>query len=294
MTTQQHRRRRTSCTTKRRARARRSSSSTSSAATTAAGSRRCAISPALSLHHLRRARLSAVRRARDVEAYSQAPRRARTSSRCSTRAKIERAHIVGLSMGGFAALHFGLEHPGARAVARRGRRRLWLPRRSIEDYFRDVSLEVARQFEAQGSEKFAKIYALGAVAGAVPEQGSARLAGIRRSLGQHSDARRGQHDARRAGAPAVDLRSRGAAASTMTVPTLVMVGDEDDHCLQPGIFLKKTIPACGLSVVLPKTGHTLNLEEPEHFNRFVGRVHRAASKPGAGCRATRAPCRRRS
>ena len=52
------------------------------------------------------------------------------------------------------------------------------------------------------------------------------------------------------------------------MPTLVIVGDEDDHCLQPGIFLKKTIPACGL-LVLPKTGHTLNLEEPEHFNRFV-------------------------
>jgi pimeloyl-ACP methyl ester carboxylesterase len=55
----------------------------------------------------------------------------------------------------------------------------------------------------------------------------------------------------------------------MPVPTLVMVGDEDDHCLQPGIFLKRTVPACGL-LILPKTGHTLNLEEPEHFNRFVG------------------------
>jgi pimeloyl-ACP methyl ester carboxylesterase len=51
----------------------------------------------------------------------------------------------------------------------------------------------------------------------------------------------------------------------MAVPTLVMVGDEDDHCLQPGIFLKKTVPACGL-IVFPKTGHTLNLEEPTFFN----------------------------
>ena len=49
---------------------------------------------------------------------------------------------------------------------------------------------------------------------------------------------------------------------------LVVVGDEDDHCLQPGIFLKRTVRPAGL-VVLPKTGHTLNLEEPEHFNRFV-------------------------
>ncbi|MEO6985030.1 MAG: alpha/beta hydrolase, partial [Paralcaligenes sp.] len=55
---------------------------------------------------------------------------------------------------------------------------------------------------------------------------------------------------------------------TMTVPLLVMAGDEDDHCLQPGIFLKKTVPACGL-VIFPKSGHTLNLEEPALFNSQV-------------------------
>ncbi len=65
----------------------------------------------------------------------------------------------------------------------------------------------------------------------------------------------------------------------MAVPTLVIVGDEDDHCLQPGLFLKRTIPACGLSV-LPKTGHTLNLEEPAPVQRRAGRVHR----PGRGRR----------
>ncbi len=54
----------------------------------------------------------------------------------------------------------------------------------------------------------------------------------------------------------------------MPVPTLVMVGDEDDHCLMPGLYLKRTLPACGLAV-LPKTGHTLNLEEPALFNYLV-------------------------
>ena len=51
----------------------------------------------------------------------------------------------------------------------------------------------------------------------------------------------------------------------LDTPTLVINGDEDDHCLQPGLFLKRTIPACGL-LVLPKTGHTINLEEPNAFN----------------------------
>jgi pimeloyl-ACP methyl ester carboxylesterase len=49
---------------------------------------------------------------------------------------------------------------------------------------------------------------------------------------------------------------------------LVVVGDEDDHSIQPGIFLKRTVPRAGLAM-FPKSGHTLNLEEPELFNRLV-------------------------
>jgi pimeloyl-ACP methyl ester carboxylesterase len=54
----------------------------------------------------------------------------------------------------------------------------------------------------------------------------------------------------------------------MEVPVLIISGDEDDHCLQPGLFLKRMIPASGLAV-LPKTGHTINLEEPAMFNMLV-------------------------
>ena len=45
-------------------------------------------------------------------------------------------------------------------------------------------------------------------------------------------------------------------------------GDEDEQCLAPGLFLKRTIPRCGLAV-LPKTGHVINLEEPDLFNRLL-------------------------
>jgi pimeloyl-ACP methyl ester carboxylesterase len=54
----------------------------------------------------------------------------------------------------------------------------------------------------------------------------------------------------------------------LEVPTLVMTGDEDDPCLEPGIFMKRKIPTAGL-VVLPKAGHAINLEEPDAFNRAV-------------------------
>jgi pimeloyl-ACP methyl ester carboxylesterase len=54
----------------------------------------------------------------------------------------------------------------------------------------------------------------------------------------------------------------------LAVPTLIIAGDEDDNSSQPSIFLKRTIPASGL-LVLPKTGHTINLEEPAAFNQAV-------------------------
>ena len=72
----------------------------------------------------------------------------------------------------------------------------------------------------------------------------------------------------------------------MHVPTLVVVGDEDDDCLQPGI-LKKHHPACGLSVF--RTGHTLNLEEPAAFTHW-SRVHRPGRSRPLG-RAIRARSR---
>jgi pimeloyl-ACP methyl ester carboxylesterase len=52
------------------------------------------------------------------------------------------------------------------------------------------------------------------------------------------------------------------------MPVLIIAGDEDDGCLEPDLMLKRTIPAAGLAV-LPNTGHTCNLEEPEVFNRTV-------------------------
>jgi pimeloyl-ACP methyl ester carboxylesterase len=60
----------------------------------------------------------------------------------------------------------------------------------------------------------------------------------------------------------------GDRMERLEVPTLVMTGDEDDPCLEPGIFMKRKIPTAGL-VVLPKAGHAINLEEPDAFNRAV-------------------------
>ena len=54
----------------------------------------------------------------------------------------------------------------------------------------------------------------------------------------------------------------------MTVPTLLLVGDEDDPCIEPMLFIKRCVATSGL-VFFPQSGHTINLEEPALFNRTV-------------------------
>src|SRR4029079_6797466 len=48
-------------------------------------------------------------------------------------------------------------------------------------------------------------------------------------------------------------------------PLLVIVGDEDEWCVDASIYLRRTVPTAGLLVV-PRTGHTITSEEPEKFN----------------------------
>ena len=73
--------------------------------------------------------------------------------------------------------------------------------------------------------------------------------------------------ARRPGQAALALRSRGPArADDGANPGDRRRRGRPDPAA--GIYLKRTIPACGL-LVLPKTGHAINLEEPETFNRAV-------------------------
>ena len=55
---------------------------------------------------------------------------------------------------------------------------------------------------------------------------------------------------------------------SLKVPTLILVGDEDGPSLEPSLFMKRCISTSGL-MIFPQTGHTINLEEPELFNRTV-------------------------
>jgi pimeloyl-ACP methyl ester carboxylesterase len=180
--------------------------------------------------------------------------------------KIDKAHIVGLSMGGFCTVHFGLRTP-ERALSLTVAGAGYGCEKEYEDYFRGVSLEVADNFETQGAKEFSKIYALGASRVQFQNKDFRGWQEFADRLATHSN-RGAANTMRGVQARRPSFYDLEEELRKMVVPTLVMVGDEDDHCLQPGIFLKKTIPACGLSV-FPKTGHTLNLEEPAAFNALL-------------------------
>ncbi|MCL8383828.1 MULTISPECIES: alpha/beta fold hydrolase [Xanthobacter] len=208
----------------------------------------------------------------DVEAYSQAIA-ADDAVAVLDGLGIEKAHIVGLSMGGFCTVHFGLRTP-ERALSLTVAGAGYGCEKAHEEYFRGVSLAVAENFEKLGAKEFSKIYALGASRVQFEVKDPRGWREFADRLATHSDI-------------GAAMTMRGVQArrpsfwdleeglKKMMVPTLVMVGDEDDHCLQPGIYLKKMIPACGLSV-FPKAGHTLNLEEPALFNaqlaEFIAQV----------------------
>jgi pimeloyl-ACP methyl ester carboxylesterase len=63
--------------------------------------------------------------------------------------------------------------------------------------------------------------------------------------------------------------------NTFQVPTLIVIGDEDEPCVDPAVFMKRHIPSAGL-LVLPQSGHAVNLEEPALFNAAVLEFFRLA------------------
>lgn len=202
---------------------------------------------------------------RSLQAYSQA-RAVQDMAAVLDAAGVDRAHVVGLSMGGFAALHFGLmfaDRALSLTIAGAGYGALSADRLA----FQAASLAAAAQFESQGSGGYGPAYALGAARIPFLNKDGRGWQAFAQALAGH-DAVGAALTLRgvQARRPALDAMSGTLAG--MRVPALIIAGDEDDHSLQASLFLKRVLPASGL-LVLPKTGHTINLEEPEAFNRAV-------------------------
>jgi pimeloyl-ACP methyl ester carboxylesterase len=178
---------------------------------------------------------------------------------------IKKAHIVGISMGGFATLHFGFAYPEralSLVVAGCG----YGAAPDKRQQFADETARTAGQIAEKGMAEVAKTYGAGPTRVQYEVKDPRGYAEFMQQLSEHStlgaaNTMRGVQARRPSLWELVDKMK------ALDVPTLVATGDEDDPCLEPGLLMKRFIKSAAL-VVLPNTGHALNLEEPDLFNRF--------------------------
>ncbi len=198
--------------------------------------------------------------------------------------EIEQAHIVGLSMGGFTALHMAMWHPDrchSAVVAGVG----YGAHPDARDAFRDECEVIAHAFEAEGSAEVASRYAEGPARVQFQNKDHRGWTAFAQRLAEHSSlgsalTMRGVQKARPSIYDHVDDMAR------IEVPVLIINGDEDDACLEAGLMMKRNIPTAGL-LVLPRTGHTINLEEPETFNNALASLFELAEANAWGPRDPR-------
>jgi pimeloyl-ACP methyl ester carboxylesterase len=181
--------------------------------------------------------------------------------------KIDKAHVVGLSMGGFATLHFGFRHPQralSLVVAGCG----YGAEKDQQAKFRAEVAIVAKILKDEGMAKFAEKYAYGPTRVQFENKDPRGFAQFKKELAEHSalGAANTQIGVQGQRPSLYDLLDKMRA---LTIPTLVLTGDEDWPCLAPSLLLKREIPSAALAV-MPNCGHTINIEDPDQFNRLVG------------------------
>lgn len=176
------------------------------------------------------------------------------------------AYIVGWSMGAYAALIFALRHPErclgvvATGVGSGS------PRAETAQ-FRETMAGIAQLYREQGSAHVAEILATGATRVQLKRKDPRGWAAWVRDLAEHSAEGMAltclNYQARRP-----SLEDFEAELQQLTVPVLLVVGDEDATCVEANLYLKRVIPGAGIWMV-PQTGHAPNLEEPGLYNRVV-------------------------
>ncbi len=198
---------------------------------------------------------------------------------------IAQAHIVGLSMGGFATLHFGLAYPDralSLVVAGCG----YGAEPARRQKFREEVERTANAIAKDGMARVSESYALGPARVQFQNKDPRGWAEFVRQLAEHS-SRGSAATMRGVQAKRPSLYDLVGPMSELRVPTLILTGDEDEPCLDPALLLKRTIPSAGL-VVFPKSGHTINLEEPDLFNEACARFFHQVEAGRWGMRDPRA------
>src|ERR1700687_5004795 len=169
--------------------------------------------------------------------------------------RIEKAHVVGHSMGAYTALHVGLDCPErCLSVAALGCGGGSNP--AERDSSARACEDIARMFQSEPIEVAAANYADAPMRQTFQAKDPRGFAEFKRMLAEHSGTGSAltmlNLQLKRPTLWDLEKRLRG-----FTVPLLVIVGDEDFPCLDGSLFLKRVVPTAGLFVV-PRAGHTIN------------------------------------
>lgn len=177
--------------------------------------------------------------------------------------EIPRAHVGGLSMGGNVALNFGLTYPEtARSLIVAGTG----AGSTDPDAFRENVNGRADAMRAGGMAAMGD-YSHSQTRVQLRRKDPLGFEEFRQGLMEHSALGSALTFAgvqgRRPTIFALEDKMKA-----LDVPTLIMTGDEDEPCIETSVFMKRCIPKSGLAF-LPQSGHAINLEEPDLFNRLV-------------------------
>lgn len=181
---------------------------------------------------------------------------------------IDKAHVVGHSMGALTAVHVGIHYPQrCLSVTAAGCGYGSSPDTALVEQTRAASRETAQMFETLDFKTAAARYADGATRQTHKHKDPRGFAEFAAMLAEHSPVGHAL-TMRELQAKRQTLWDMQADLKTFSVPLLVLVGDEDDWCLEASVFLKRTAPTAGLCVI-PRSGHTITSEEPAAFNAAV-------------------------
>ena len=178
--------------------------------------------------------------------------------------KIARAHIVGLSQGAFATAHFGRLYAD-RALS------LTLAgvgsgaEREVHERFKKDAQATAARIRREGMAKYAESLIGNPTRSRFKLKDPRGFAEFVKQLSEHSDAGAANTMAEYQG-KRPSLHDFEEEWKKINLPVLIVCGDEDEPCLLPSLYLKRVLPNAGLAM-FAKTGHTVNIEEPDAFNR---------------------------
>jgi len=189
--------------------------------------------------------------------------------------KIDRAHVVGHSMGAYTALHVGIVAPlRCFSVTAAGCGWGSTPDAKKREEMKALAAETGKMFAEEGIVAASAKYADAPMRQAFKHKDPRGYAEFARMLAEHS-AEGHAYTMLNLQLKRPTLWEMEDKLKKFSVPLLIIVGDEDEPCIDGSVFLKRTAPSAGL-LMIPRSGHNVPSEEPAQFNAALAQLFASA------------------